>query len=88
MSQLVCETLAKNPIRSRNALVECRAMANLSGRDEAGAGFSDSGVQFLGSQPEGHAACPLRYSLNTNKVGICELQSHFVRSRVIWRQEK
>ena len=33
MSQFVCETWAKNPIRSRNALVECWAIANLSGRD-------------------------------------------------------
>ena len=29
---------------SRNALVECWAIAYLSGRDYAGAGFSDSGA--------------------------------------------
>ena len=27
------QNLAENPIRSRNALVECWAIANLSGRD-------------------------------------------------------
>ena len=88
MSQIVCETWAENPIRSRSALVECWAIANLSGRDYAGAGFSDSDVQFLCSQPEGYAAGPLSCSLNTNKVAICELQSHFVCKRVIRKQEK
>ena len=45
------------------------------------------GVQFRCSQPEVYAVCPLKYSLNTNKVAICERQSHFVRKRVIRRQE-
>ena len=35
MSQFLYETWAKNPIRSRNTLVECWAIANLSGRDQA-----------------------------------------------------
>ena len=87
MFQFVRETWAKNPIRLLYALDECWAIANLSGRDKAGTGFSDSCVQFLCSQPKGYPACPLKYSLNTNKVAICELQSYFVRKHVIRRQE-
>ena len=55
--------------------------------DKTRAGFSDFGVQFLCSQPEVYAACPLRKRLNNNKVCICDVQSHCTRKRVMWGQK-
>ena len=74
MSQFVCEPWAKNPIGSRNDLVECRSIAAWWLRLGLVSLLRlDFDVQFLCSQPEAYAAYLLRKSLNTNKVAICEV---------------